>query len=224
MSSGSGGLGDPRSEYANKGTGHGSSAMPGVRWPSKRESSVLWTYYLIGYVVEYALRAFDAHAVDYLLKPFDRTRFREALERAISQIKLKRSSELNARLLRLVNDYQREQQDYLTSFCIKEAGRLVTVSASEVYWVEANGNYVALHLHAKSYLYRSTMNVLASELDPDDFVRVHRSYLVNTIFIKEINYLGANEYLFVLRNGEKLTSSRSYKTKIEDLLNQIHVR
>lgn len=169
----------------------------------------------------YALKAFDVHAIDYLLKPFDKHRFREAVERATTQIELEKSSEFNSRLLRLLGDYQRDHEDDSSSFCIKQGGRLVTVPATEVYWIEADGNYVVLHTHEQNYLYRSTMNAIEIELEPSIFLRIHRSYMVNTTFIKNVRYTRANEYRFLLVNDEELSSSRSYKSRIVDALDQI---
>ena len=173
---------------------------------------------------KYALRAFDVHAIDYLLKPFDKDRFRDAIERATSQIELKKSSELNARLFRLLADYEHESREVPTSFLIRRGPRNITVRADDVYCVEAEGNYVAFHLEHQRYLYRSTLSAVAEELDPAKFLRIHRSYLVNRAFIKDVRYASACRYRVILMNDLELTSSRYYKDVISAVLDEPNER
>lgn len=168
---------------------------------------------------KYALKAFDVHAIDYLLKPFDKERFAEAMTRARQQIHLKKSSEFNRRLVDLLNDYNQTHQDFLGSFCLKEDGRLKSIPADEVYWIKAEGNYVILNLACQTHLYRATMNAIETQLDPQSFLRIHRSFIVNLRFIRKVKYLQNNEYTFVLKNDCELTSGRSFKDKIVEALN-----
>jgi len=163
---------------------------------------------------KYALKAFDVHAIAYLLNPFDKDRFGGASDRAKEQIKLKKSSDFNRKLLSLLNDYQQEKSNYTTSFCLKEGGRLITIQVDEVYWLETDGNYLVLNLENRDFLYRGTMNTIEAELDPEQFLRIHRSFLVNLVYVKKVRYLNNSEYEFQLKNDKKLISSRSYKDKI----------
>ncbi|MDN5205477.1 LytTR family DNA-binding domain-containing protein [Fulvivirgaceae bacterium BMA10] len=163
---------------------------------------------------QYALKAFEVHALDYLLKPFDEDRFGEALKQAKDQIKLKRSSKFNNKLLNLMREFQQEDGVYLKLFSIKEKGRVAQIAADNVLYLEADGNYVVLHTDQATHLYRITMNAIADQLDPEDFLRIHRSYMINRRYILKYKYLNNNEYLFTLKNGQKLISGRTYKGDI----------
>jgi len=172
---------------------------------------------------QYALKAFDAHAIDYLLKPFDRRRFREAIDRARSQIALQKSSELNERLRRLLADDARECDDAAPAFHVKHDGHVVTVAEDDLYWIEAHGNYVALHLRHETYLYRATLNGVASDVG-GRFLRIHRSCAINTRHIQYVKYAGAKRYRFVLTNDTVLISSRSYRDSIVETLTRLQSR
>ncbi len=168
---------------------------------------------------KYALQAFEVHAIDYLLKPFDQERFDEAVTRAKSMIKLKKSEDFNQRLLGLLDDYRQDDTEYLSAIKLKDGGRLVQVPVDEVYWMETEGNYITLNLETRKFLYRMTMNAMEAKLDPDRFLRIHRSYLVNLTYVRHLKYLQGNEYKFILRNGHELISSRSYKETIVEAFN-----
>lgn len=163
----------------------------------------------------YALRAFDVHALDYLLKPFDRERFQQALVRARQQLERRSQGDLERRLLQLVEDlrpaHQRPER-----FVIKAAGRVFFVRADEIDWIEAAGNYVKLHVGAQAHLFRETMNALESQLDPDTFFRVHRSHIVNIERVRELQPWFNGEYVVFLRDGTRLTLSRGYREKLQD--------
>ena|SRR5689334_10988018 len=126
----------------------------------------------------YALRAFEVHALDYLLKPFDRDRFREALTRARELIERRANGDLERRLLALVNDLKSGPQP-LERFVIKSAGRVFFLRADDIEWIEAAGNYVKLHVGAETHIFRETMNALEARLNSSKFFRIHRSHIVN---------------------------------------------
>ena len=163
----------------------------------------------------FALRAFDVHALDYLLKPFDRDRFREALGRAREQIDRRSSGDLERRLLALVNDLKPSPQP-LERFVIKSAGRVYFVRAAEIEWIEAAGNYVKLHVGSETHLFRETMNALEARLDPAVFFRIHRSHIVNIERVRELQPWFNGEYVVFLTSGARLTLSRGYREKIQD--------
>ena len=165
----------------------------------------------------YALRAFDVHALDYLLKPFDRQRFNEALTRARHMLERPSNGDLERRLLELVQDLKPNAQK-LERFVIKSGGRVFFVRASEIDWIEAAGNYVKLHVGAETHLFRETMNDLEVRLDPERFLRIHRSRIVNIERIKELQPWFNGEYVVFLKNGTRLTLSRSYRDKLQDRL------
>ena len=166
---------------------------------------------------EFALKAFDVSAVDYLLKPFDDERFYEALNKAKSQIKLLKANALNNKFRSLLKD--EEDSEYRQSFTLKEKGLNKVIDVNTILFIEAEGNYLKLVTESSYFLYRCTMNKIEDQLDPDQFLRIHRSYIVNTHYLKSANYLYENnEYEFVLRNKQRIHSGRSYKQKINDYL------
>jgi len=164
---------------------------------------------------KYALRAFDVHALDYLLKPFDRDRFHQALTRARQQLERRSTGDLERRLIELVQDLKGPQQK-LERFVIKAGGRVFFVRADEIDWIEAAGNYVKLHLGAESHLFRETMNALESRLDADLFFRIHRSHIINIERVKELQPWFNGEYVVFLKNGTRLTLSRGYREKLQE--------
>jgi len=163
----------------------------------------------------YALRAFDVHALDYLLKPFDRDRFREALGRAREQIDRPSGGDLERRLLALVSDLKPGPQP-LERFVIKSAGRVFFVRAAEIEWIEAAGNYVKLHVGSQTHVFRETMNALEARLDPEVFFRIHRSHIVNIERVRELQPWFNGEYVVFLTSGARLTLSRGYREKMQD--------
>ncbi len=165
----------------------------------------------------YALQAFDVNALDYLLKPYNRERFRKAVERARAQLSNGAKGELDARLLSLLENFKAEPARHLERLMIKASGRVFFLRTEEIDWIEAEGNYLRLHVGRESHLLRETMNRLASRLDPDKFLRIHRSTLVNIERIKELQPLFSGDHVVILRDGKRLTLSRSYRDKLLEL-------
>ena len=165
----------------------------------------------------YALRAFDVHALDYLLKPFDRERFQKALERARAQVGER--GKLGDRLLAFLKDIK-EEPKRPERFVIKSAGRVFFLRADEIDWVEAAGNYVQLHVGSATHLMRETMGGLETRLDPEKFVRIHRSAIVQVDRIKEMQPAFHGDYIVILQDGTRLNLSRSYREKLQALLGQ----
>jgi len=169
---------------------------------------------------QYALDAFQVHAMDYLLKPFEQERFDEAVKLALSQMKMKRSAGFNDQMMDLMKRFQGADEGYVSSLKIKEKGREVFVDVNAILYLETAGNYVILHTAERQHLYRSTMNQMEEGLDPEEFLRIHRSFLVNKRFVKNHRYLGSNEYIFEMKNGKELQSAKSYKETINRFLDQ----
>jgi two-component system, LytTR family, response regulator len=163
---------------------------------------------------QYALEAFDAHALDYLLKPYDRARFEQALARARQQ--LTRSS-VDERLLSYFARLD-ERSRYLQRIVVKIGTRTQFVSAANVDFFEAEANYVRIRVADKSYLIRDTLANLVAQLDPAKFLRVHRSLVVHLPRIVEVESLFAGEYVLTLSTGRKLTSGRTYRAAIQAAL------
>ncbi len=165
---------------------------------------------------EYALRAFDVHALDYLLKPIDDERFRLALQRARAHLQQKTESALGQRLTALLSSLPSNDAalpKVRERFVIKSSGRISFIKAEEVDWIEAVGDYARLHVGKQSHLIRETMSALAAELDAR-FLRIHRSLIVNAERIKELHPLFNGEYNVILHNGTELKSSRGYREQL----------
>ena len=169
---------------------------------------------------EFALKAFELHALDYVLKPFNSERFQTALRRAKAQARLSGAAGLDARLVSLLRDARGSEgrEPYLERVVVKSGGRVFFLGVTEIDWIEAAGNYVRLHAGRESHLVQGTMSRLEGRLDPKLFVRVHRSTIVNITRIKELHPLFHGEYVIKLACGRELTSSRGYRDNLQRLL------
>jgi len=164
---------------------------------------------------KYALKAFDVHAIDYLLKPFDKDRFHSGLARARLQLERRSTGELERRLLELVQDLK-PASSKIERFVIKSGGRVFFVRAEEIDWIEAAGNYVKLHVGNEAHLFRETMNALEAKLHTDTFYRIHRSHIVNIERVRELQPWFNGEYVVFLKDGTRLTLSRGYREKLQE--------
>lgn len=167
----------------------------------------------------YAVQAFEVHALDYLLKSFDRERFQAALQRAKDQIRHSREGLWNERLTGLLEDLE-ARKNRLTRLIIRSAGRICFVRVEEIDWLEAADNYVRIHVNRESHLIRETLQSLEGRLDPSRFLRIHRSTVVNFDRIKELQPLFHGDYVVRLQDGTELTLSRNYKEKLTGALGQ----
>lgn len=166
---------------------------------------------------QYAVRAFEVYALDYLLKPFDQERFEKAMRRAKDQIKGGSGEGLSQKILAAIEQIK-SKPTFLERLVIKNNGHLFFLKTDEVDWFEAEGNYVRLHAGKESCLLRDTISSLESQLDPKKFVRVHRSAIVNIDRIQELQPWFHGEYRIVMQDGAQLTLSRSYRDKLNELL------
>jgi len=165
---------------------------------------------------QYAVAAFEASAADYLLKPFDRERLRTALDKAARQLNAPVEKGTRDGIQDLLQALERRDRRYLERFVVKRQGRIVLVPADEVEWIEAAGNYVYIHIGGAQHLIRDTLTHLEQELDPQTFVRIHRSAMVRLGAISELERLGSGDYLVRLHGGKELTLSRSFRRVFED--------
>ncbi|MEP7009707.1 MAG: response regulator [Acidobacteriota bacterium] len=163
---------------------------------------------------EHALRAFEVHAIDYLLKPYDRERFRAALARVRAQVEHRTVDELRRQLAALLVTTQtdRKRPERLV---VKTAGRVQFLKVDDLDWIDAAGNYVRLNAHGKSHLLRETMAGIEDRLDPGRFVRIHRSAIVNLDRVKELVPGVHGDYEVVLQTGARLPLSRSCRERLE---------
>ncbi len=166
---------------------------------------------------QFALRAFEAHALDYLLKPFGRERFLQAVGRARRQIG---DANVRRRLDALVGELS-ERPRHAKRLAVKARGRVVFLSVDEIDRVGAADNYLELHAGANTYVVRETLAQLESKLDPRTFVRIHRSTLVNVERVREMRPLLAGDQLVVLHDGTKLQVSRTRRQRLMSLLDEL---
>jgi two-component system LytT family response regulator len=166
---------------------------------------------------EFALRAFDAHAIDYILKPYDAQRFHNATERARMQLTGRRKAHMDDRLDSLLDEL-RSRNQYLERLVVRSGGRILILRVAEIDWIEAASNYVRLHAGGREYLLRETMTALEAKLDPMEFVRIHRSTIVRVDRIRELEPLFQGDYVVVLDDSTRLTSSRGYRERLQELL------
>jgi two-component system LytT family response regulator len=166
---------------------------------------------------QYAIRAFELHALDYLLKPFDQARFKEAIKYAKERFRSQRHNEGRMQISAMLENIKNKPQ-YLDRLVIKAGGRITFLSTDEINWIEADDKYVHLHTGKASPMVRQTLSAMEAQLDPQKFRRVHRSAIVNVERITELQPLFSGEYSILLGDGTKLTLSRSYKDKLFELL------
>ena len=166
---------------------------------------------------EYAIRAFELHALDYLLKPFDQARFKDAIQHAKERLRSQRQKDGRLQMSALLESIKNKPQ-YLERLVIKTGGRITFLSTDEINWIEADDKYVHLHTGKVSPMVRQTLNAMEAQLDPRKFSRIHRSAIVNVERIKELQPLFSGEHSILLEDGTKLTLSRSYKDKLFELL------
>jgi two-component system, LytTR family, response regulator len=165
---------------------------------------------------QYAIRAFEAQALDYLLKPFDRERVHRALERARGELLRAHEQHLQDTILRRLADARPAPQ--LERLVIRTGGRVVFLDLNEVDWIEAAANYVKLHVRKDTYLLREGISRFAARLNPERFVRIHRSLIANVSRIRELQPCESGEYIAVLKDGKELSCSRGYREELQRLI------
>ncbi len=166
---------------------------------------------------QYALKAFAVHAIDYLLKPFDRERFKQALEQVRARLRRAQPAPTEQRLAELLADLRAgtKQNDRLV---FKQDGKVVFVRTETIDWLEADGNYVRIHCGNESHYVRETLASLEAQLPAEKFMRVSRSALVNLDRVKEFQPLFYGDYSVLLLSGAKLSMSRNYRERLDKLM------
>jgi Response regulator of the LytR/AlgR family len=172
----------------------------------------------------HALRAFEVSAVDYLLKPYDDTRFEAALKRAKDAVRQRQGQQVDARLHQLLDYLQAGATPVPVAgsdrILVKSSGEIFFLKAEEIDWIEAEGDYMKFHVGGKTHLMRETMARLEARLDPKRFIRIHRSTIVNVDRMRKLSPSFAGEYAVILQDGTKLKLSRGYHERIAALLKQ----
>lgn len=168
---------------------------------------------------KFAVKAFEVNAVDYLLKPFDEDRFEAAFTRARNHLRQNMMSRLSRRLAGLLADYmEAAPHEHVSRLPIKQSGRVFFLRVEEIDWIEAAGDYVSLHAKAKKYLVHATMDATERKLDPDQFIRIHRSTIVRIDRIKELSPRSNGEYFVHLVDGTELKLTRTYRKNLDRLM------
>ena len=184
---------------------------------------------------EYALKAFEIHAQDYLLKPADEKRISSALDRVRRKIANKTINEQKMKLVKLVSDVTGNNSSdilqalesnrpvnlnkYSDVLAIKDAGEVSRVPTKDILWIDAAGDYMCVHTHTETHILRKTMKQLEESLDPRIFIRSHRSTIVNKNYISKFCSQMNGEYYLVMTNEKELKVSRSYKDKVKQTIN-----
>jgi two-component system, LytTR family, response regulator len=178
-------------------------ALPGERMPA--------IIFLTAYE-QHVLRAFDFHALHYLLKPVDDSRFAAAVGRARDLVDSSLKAEMAQRVMKLLG---RTSNNYASRFTVQTGSRIQIVTAEEVEWIGAAGDYVELHVNGRSFLLRETMASLEQRLDPANFLRIHRSRIVQSKCILELRSIENHEFMVKLTDGSEHRSSRTYADRLQ---------
>jgi two-component system LytT family response regulator len=167
-----------------------------------------------------AVRAFEAHALDYLLKPFDRERFRASWERARARVLREKRDDLDQRVLALLREL-RAGASYLKRLVVKTGGRVFFLDTEEIDWIEAEGNHVAVHSGERKHLIRESIGNLEEQLDPKNFLRIHRTAIVRIDRIKELQLSFEGEHRVILHNGTQLSLSRARRENLQEVFGRL---
>jgi two-component system LytT family response regulator len=169
----------------------------------------------------HAVRAFEARALDYLLKPFDSERLHNALERARAELLRACDPEIAQCLRNFVSQGAHGLSRPERRFVVRTASRVVFLNCDEIRWVEAAANYSRINTSKQSYLLREGIGRIAERLDPAQFVRIHRSLIVNIEHIRELQPVNSGEYVVILKDGKELSCSRSYRAGLQSLIKDV---
>ncbi len=176
---------------------------------------------------EHALKAFEVNAVDYLLKPYDDSRFAAALQRGKDEVRRRQADVVNSRLTQLLDYLQRatpaaapKEEPAGDRILVKSSGEIFFLKAEEIDWIEAEGDYMKFHVGGRVHLMRETMARLEARLDPKRFIRIHRSTIVNIDRLRKLSPSFAGEYAVILHDGTKLKLSRGYHERISTLMKE----
>lgn len=162
---------------------------------------------------EYAVRAFETGALDYLLKPYDRKRFEQAFERAARQIQNQKETAVGEQILSLLSE-TKSPEKYIERFIIKASGRIFFLKAEEVVWISSEGNYVLLHTPPKNHIFRETISSLEQKLNPHKFRRINRSAIVNLDFVRELQPWFRGDHKVILQDGTELKLSHRFRQNL----------
>ena len=166
---------------------------------------------------QYALRALEVHALDYLLKPFDSERLSHAVQRAVTQVRQATSGDAGERLTSILREIS-ARHEAPTRLALRADGRVLFVDVAAIDFIEAAGKLVRVHAGAERHEIRDSLTSVAAQLDSSQFVRVHRSTIVNAGRVREIQPWFQGDYVLILRNGMRVTSGRAFRANVQALM------
>jgi two-component system LytT family response regulator len=182
----------------------------------------------------YAIKAFDVHALDYILKPVDGRRLQDAVDKVLLNLEREQQDGNNQKLARLVADFTGDDCEdilrklasgepistnpYPDILAIKDGSEVTRVAINEIQWIDAAGDYMCVHATDKTHIMRRTMKELENDLDPKKFVRAHRSAIVNIKFVQKMISHISGEYHLILNNGTELKVSRSHRDRVKEMI------
>ncbi len=164
---------------------------------------------------QYAIKAFEINAVDYLLKPYTQERFDKALERVERQIE--NSNQVDRNIINFIKDSVPAKR-FLKRILVKESDRIIIINVQDICWIEAREDYVNIHIKGEEYLLHQSLSTLERKLDPDLFIRVHRSYIINFELIKELQPWSNNRLKCILKDGSEIILSRSGTQRLRKIM------
>lgn len=173
---------------------------------------------------QFAIRAFETHALDYLLKPFEAKRLHLATERVRTELLKSNHREFAGRILDLISaraGQNMEPREFEDRMVVRTVGKVVFLDLEDIDWIEAAANYVKFHVGKESYSLREGIGNILARLDPNRFIRIHRSVIVNVRKIKELQPCDSGEYIAILKNGKELSCSRGYRSELQRLIGKI---
>jgi len=166
---------------------------------------------------DFAFEAFELNAVHYLLKPFDQKKFSDAIKRATERINLKSSKAILSRLKEVI-DSEVLPENYIDKLSVKTRNKIILVSLSDIFYLQADKNYVLINTESSQYRIREKLGNIQKKLNPIRFIRVHKSYIVNKDFIIELEPVFNQEYLIKLSSGKKIPTGLAYKDNVKKLI------
>lgn len=169
---------------------------------------------------QHAVRAFEVHAIDYLLKPFEDERFLQSLQRAREAVQQGTIAASTQRLVELLNE-TRAERGGTKRIMVRTGGHISFLRTADIDWIEAQGDYVSLHCQGKRHLIRENIGDLEHRVQPEGFIRIHRSTIINITRIKELQPLFHGDYTVVLVDGSRLTMSRSFRERFFERVGEV---
>jgi two-component system LytT family response regulator len=167
---------------------------------------------------DFAFEAFELNAVHYLLKPFDKKKFAEAIRRAIERITSKHSKEILSKLKEVI-DSEEQQNEYVDKVSVKSKNKIILVPVDEIVYLQADKNYILINTKSSQFKIRETLGKIQEKLNPVKFIRVHKSFIVNKNFILELEPVFNQEYLLKLTSGKKIPTGSTYKDIVKKIIN-----